>query len=90
MILAKEAKDTEQKKLLKSQGIEDKYDELKAIEKSVQKLINFENLIIIIPDTPTEGFWANLMSLISQDTNKPQEYLCTDKAADQKPHGSKW
>jgi archaellin len=55
--------------------------EIKDIQKRQQKLIDLNDLIIIISDTPQEGFFANLMSLMSQDSTRDQEYLFTDKTA---------
>ncbi len=59
--------------------IKEKNRELKDIQKRIQKLIDFENLIIIMLDTPQEGFFANIMSLMSHDTDRNQEYLYTDR-----------
>ena len=46
--------------------------------KRQKKLINLDNTIIVIQDTPQEGLVANLMSLISQDGEKDQEYMFVD------------
>ena len=40
-----------------------------------QNLINLDNLIIEILDTPQEGLLSNLMSLVSQDGDRDQEYM---------------
>lgn len=53
--------------------------EIRTIKKAWQKLIVIDGLIIILLDTPQEGFIANLMSLVSGDTGEDQEYLFTDK-----------
>lgn len=53
--------------------------EIKSIQKNAQKLIELSNTIIIIQDTPQEALIANLMSLISQDGEKDQEYMFVQK-----------
>lgn len=72
--------------------LEDKADDLdkdskefKEIQKVVrmlktkaQKLINLDNTIIVIQDTPQEGLLANIMSLVSQDSERDQEYMFVD------------
>ena len=59
--------------------IKEKQNEIKRLLKRQQKLIDLNDLIIIISDTPQEGFFTNLMSLMSQDSTRDQEYLFTDK-----------
>ena len=59
--------------------IKEKQNQIKSHLKRQQKLIDLNNLIIA--DTPQEGFFANLMSLMSQDSRRDQEYLFTDKTA---------
>jgi hypothetical protein len=54
---------------------------LTEIKNRWQKLIVIYDLIIILLDTPQEGFFANLMSLVSGDTGEDQEYLFTDKTS---------
>ena len=53
--------------------IKEKQNQIKSHLKRQQKLIDLNNLIIA--DTPQEGFFANLMSLMSQDSRRDQEYL---------------
>lgn len=53
--------------------------EIKSIKERWQKLIVIWDLIIILLDTPQEGFFASIMSLASGDTEEDQEYLFTDK-----------
>ena len=79
-------KSTRNKDLIKENmsEIKEKTRELKSVQKSVQKLISFENLIIIMADTPQEGFFANIMSLMSQDSSRNQEYIFTDKTEGKK------
>ena len=48
---------------------------LKSLKRRQQKLINLDNLIIEILDTPQEGLLSNLMSLVSQDGDRDQEYM---------------
>ena len=62
-----------------AEEIKEKQNQIKSLLKRQQKLIDLNNLIIIIADTPQEGFFANLMSLMSQDSRRDQEYLFTDK-----------
>ena len=52
--------------------------EIKSLKKKAHKLINLDNTVIVIQDTPQEGLLANLMSLISQDGEKDQEYMFVD------------
>lgn len=58
--------------------IKDLEREIKNLKNQSQKLINLDNTIIVIQDTPQEGLFANLMSLISQDSDKDQEYIFVD------------
>jgi len=55
--------------------------EIKCLKKNQQKLIDLDNTIIIIQDTPEDSVIVNLMSLLSQDTKKDQEYIFADKSA---------
>jgi len=55
--------------------------EIKALTKRQQKLIDLDNTIIIIQDTPQDSLLVNLMSLLSQDGNKDQEYIFTDRTS---------
>ena len=58
--------------------IKDLQKQIKSLKNQSQKLINLDNTIIVIQDTPQEGLFANLMSLISQDSDKDQEYMFVD------------
>jgi hypothetical protein len=70
----------------KAHDIDDKSSkEFKEIQKTIkllkskaQKLIDLDNTIIVIQDTPQEGLLSNIMSLISQDSERDQEYLFVD------------
>jgi len=55
--------------------------EIKYLKKNQQKLINLDNTIIIIQDTPEDSVLVNLMSLLSQDSQKDQEYIFADKSS---------
>ena len=52
--------------------------EINSLKKKAHKLIDLDNTIIVIQDTPQEGLLSNLMSLISQDGEKDQEYMFVD------------
>src|SRR6185312_8789416 len=69
--------DKQFKKSLKSQlkDIESKINDLKS--KTV-KIIDLDDKAFIFLDTPNEGLFNNLMSILSQDT-KEQLYIFTDK-----------
>ena len=81
LIAEEKAKTLPNKEAIKKsvREVKEKQKEIKSVLKRQQKLIDLNNLIIIIADTPQEGFFANLMSLMSQDSRKDQEYLFTDK-----------
>jgi hypothetical protein len=71
--------------------IKEKRRELKEIEKkkrdaekSAQKLIDFDNKILLVQDTPSPQFFSLLMSILSQDSIKDQQYVFTDKASNGK------
>ena len=51
---------------------------IKLLKSKAQKLINLDDTIIVIQDTPQEGLLANIMSLVSQDSERDQEYLFVD------------
>lgn len=51
---------------------------IKLYKAKAQKLINLDNTIIIIQDTPQEGLLSNIMSLVSQDSERDQEYIFVD------------
>jgi hypothetical protein len=56
----------ELKKLLK---------QIKALKRKGQKLIILDDTIIVIQDTPQDALLNNIMSLVSQDSERDQEYL---------------
>lgn len=58
--------------------IKDIEKEIKSIRKHQKKLINLENKIIVIQDTPQEAVIVNIMSLLSQDSDRDQEYSFND------------
>ena len=58
--------------------------EEKRVERSAQKLIDFDNKILIVQDTPSPQFFNSIMSILSQDTTRDQEYAFTDKASNGK------
>lgn len=55
--------------------------EVRSLMKNQQKLIDLDNTIIIIQDTPEDALLVNLMSLSSQDSQKNQEYIFADKSS---------
>jgi hypothetical protein len=63
--------------------------EQKEVEKSAQKLIDFDNKILIVQDTPSPQFFNLLMTILSQDTTKDQEYAFTDKSSNGKLFANK-
>jgi hypothetical protein len=79
------AKDTKMrnKGLIKDIGkkIVDLQAERKSILERQQKLIDLNNSIVILLDTPQDSFYAGLMSLLSSDTAGDQIYMFTDKLA---------
>ena len=79
---AKEAK-TRNKELIKSlrKQIVELQEEIKSILECQQKLIDLNNSIVILLDTPQDSFYAGLMSLLSSDTTGDQIYMFTDKSA---------
>ena len=58
-------------------------DEIKSVLEDTQKLIRLDNLIQIFLDTPPEGLWEALMSLLSQDAERDQFYTFTDRVANE-------
>ena len=60
----------------------------KELREDAQKYFSLGDLIIIISDTPTEGFLATIMSLSSQDTKRRQRYIFTDKTSSGKQEAS--
>jgi hypothetical protein len=63
--------------------------EEKNIEKSAQKLIDLDNKILIVQDTPSSQFFNQVMPILSQDTTRDQEYAFTDKSSNGKLFANK-
>jgi hypothetical protein len=61
--------------------IKETESEIKALQRSAQKLIDLNNKIIILQDTPPPTVFNLLMTLLSQDSPKDQLYAFTDKTA---------
>jgi hypothetical protein len=55
--------------------------EIKSLKRSAQKLIDLNNKIIILQDTPQQTVFTLLMTLLSQDSPKDQIYAFTDKSS---------
>lgn len=55
--------------------------QIRDLRSKAQKYFSLGDLIIIISDTPQEGFLATIMSLSSQDTKRRQRYIFTDKTS---------
>lgn len=53
-----------------------------------QKLIDLDNTVIIIQDTPQEGLLTSLMPLLSQDSQGDQEYIFVEKTGAGKIEGA--
>jgi hypothetical protein len=70
-------KDKQQIKSWKSQ-IKDLQQKIKDLNSNAVKIIDLDNKAFIFLDTPNEGLFNNLMSILSQDS-KEQQYLFTDK-----------
>src|SRR5262249_49145333 len=51
------------------------------LKSKAQKLINLDNTVIVIQDTPQEGSLSSIMSLVSQDSERDQEYLFVDTSS---------
>jgi predicted transcriptional regulator len=64
-------------------------DEIKDTEKTAQKLIDFDNKILIVQDTPSPQFFNMLMTILSQDSIRDQEYAFTDKSSNGKLFANK-
>jgi hypothetical protein len=81
----KEEKNSEfvNKGLVKDLGkqIVELQEEMKSILDRQQKLIDLNNSIVILLDTPQDSFYAGLMSLLSADTTGDQIYMFTDKTS---------
>ena len=63
--------------------------EISATEKSAQKLIDFDNKVLIVQDTPSPQFFNMLMTILSQDTTRDQQYAFTDKSSNGKLFANK-
>ena len=72
-----ETKDKQFKKSLKSQ-IKEIENEIKDLKSKAVKIIDLDYKAFIFLDTPNEGLFNNLMSLLSQDSRE-QIYVFTDK-----------
>lgn len=77
---SREKKDKNVIKQLNQQLIEKK-QEMSSIVDRQQKLIDLNNIIILLLDTPQDALTDGLMSLLSNDTTRDQKYLFTDKSA---------
>jgi hypothetical protein len=77
---SKEKKDKSLIKQLKEQ-ISDKETEIKAILNKQVKLIILSDCITLFLDTPQDAVTDNLMSILSNDTDRDQKYLFADKNA---------
>jgi len=76
-------KDSKVIKQLKEQ-ISDKENEIKTILNKQVKLIILSDCITLFLDTPQEAITDNLMSILSNDTDRDQKYLFADKNASNK------
>ena len=74
---------------LKKKQIKEIESEERDVEKSAQKLIDFDNKILIVQDTPSPQFFNLLMTILSQDTTKDQQYAFTDKSSNGKLFANK-
>jgi hypothetical protein len=59
----------------------EKEEEIKSVIDCQEKLIILSDTIILFLDTPQEGFYDGLMALLSNDSNRDQKYIFTDKTA---------
>ena len=73
----------------KKNRIKEIESEKRNVEKSAQKLIDFDNKILIVQDTPSPQFFNLLMTILSQDTTRDQEYAFTDKSSNGKLFANK-
>ena len=73
----------------KKKQIKEIESEIKNAEKSAQKLIDFDNKILIVQDTPSPQFFNLLMTILSQDSTRDQEYAFTDKSSNGKLFANK-
>jgi hypothetical protein len=63
--------------------------EIKDIESRAEKLIQLDNQIILCLDTPEPSVYDALMSIISQDTERDQQYSFVDKSGTSGKLGTK-
>jgi hypothetical protein len=84
-IAAEKSKDSKSrdKELIKRNGkrLFEIESEIKDIEVIAQKLIDLNNQIILCLDTPQSSLYDAIMSIVSQDTPKDQEYSFVDKTS---------
>lgn len=73
----------------KKRRIKEIESEERNLERSAQKLIDFDNRILIVQDTPSPQFFNMLMTVLSQDTTRDQEYAFTDKSSNGKLFANK-
>jgi hypothetical protein len=77
----KEAKERDKKQIKDwKKRIRELELEIKDIESRAEKLIQLDNQIIICLDTPEPSVYDALMSIISQDTERDQQYSFVDKS----------
>ena len=71
------------KDLIKDLGkqIAELQEEVKSILERQKKLIDLNNSVVILLDTPQDSFYAGIMSLLSSDTTGDQIYMFTDKSS---------
>jgi hypothetical protein len=79
----KDKKDNKDKNLIKNlqKQISEKEEEITAISERQAKLVRLNDTIILFLDTPQDGFFDALMSVLSNDTESDQKYVFTDKSA---------
>jgi hypothetical protein len=58
-------------------------------KQTLRNLIDFDNKILIVQDTPSPQFFNLLMTILSQDTTRDQEYAFTDKSSNGKLFANK-
>jgi hypothetical protein len=86
----KEAKLRDKKQIKNwKKRIRDLESEIKDIESHAEKLIQLDNQIIICLDTPEPSVYDALMSIISQDTERDQQYSFVDKSGSSGKLGTK-
>jgi hypothetical protein len=87
----KEPPKSRDKKQIKNwkKRIRDLESEIKDIESRAEKLIALDNQIILCLDTPEPSVYDALMSIISQDTERDQQYSFVDKSGTSGKLGTK-